>query len=441
MSEALVLVFLCAAVLLAAATTFAFLRARKRNRELLTALNNMSQGLCMFNSAQRLVVCNKSYIEMYDLSTRVVKPGCSLRDLLEYRTRAGAFKGDPDQYIRNLMQTLAQGKPTKQLVESKGRAISMLNKPMSDGGWVVTHEDVTDQQDIEKRQAEMAQQEERRKAIEAAIRSFRESVDAGLKSVTDSAGVMKSTALALSGSSGKTAERANRAVSASDVASINVATAASAAEELLQSIAEIDRQLARTTNVVELTLGEANATSEQFASLAKAAQNIGDVVKLIQAIAGQTNLLALNATIEAARAGESGRGFAVVASEVKSLAAQTAKATEEIDGQISSVQSMTAGAVDAIGRIMERIREISKSASAVAASAEQQNAATAQITHNVASAAKETKQVASDLGDVASAVAESSKSADTVLATTQQVDKAAVNLRAEVERFLKQVAV
>src|SRR5262249_35537434 len=122
-------------------------------------------------------------------------------------------------------------------------------------------------------------------------------------------------------------------------------------------------------------------------------------------------------------------------------AAQTAKATEEIDGQISSVQSMTASAVDAIGRIMERIREISKSASAVAASAEQQNAATAQITHNVTSAAKETKQVTSDLGEVASAVAESSKSADTVLATTQQVDKAAINLRAEVDRFLAQVAV
>jgi methyl-accepting chemotaxis protein len=435
-----VAVLLGVACLLAAGGALGVVRARKKNRDLVTALNNMSQGLCMFDSAQRLVVWNKSYVAMYGLSPQIVRPGCTLRELLEYRIRAGAFSGDPEQYIKALMANLAEGKPTRQLVESNGRTIAVLNRPMANRGWVVTHEDVTEQQEVEKRRAAMAEQEERRKIIDAAIRSFRERVEAVLRTVGDSAGAMKSIATGLLASSGKTSQRAQRAVSASSEASGNVTTAASAAEELLQSIAEIDRQLGHTTEVVEIALAEAKATNERFAGLAKAAQKIGDVVKLIQAIAAQTNLLALNATIEAARAGEAGKGFAVVASEVKSLAVQTAKATEEIHSQVSGVQSLTAGAVEAISRITERMLEISKDASAVAASAQQQNAATAEITHNVAGAAQETKQVASALGEVASAVADTSTSAQAVLAAADAVDKAAANLRAEVEEFLGEVA-
>jgi methyl-accepting chemotaxis protein len=251
---------------------------------------------------------------------------------------------------------------------------------------------------------------------------------------------MKATATALSGSSEKTSHRAEGAVSASNEASTNVTTAATAAEELLRSIAEISRQLGHTTEVVGHAATEAKATNDQVAGLAKAAQKIGDVVKLIQAIAEQTNLLALNATIEAARAGESGKGFAVVASEVKSLAVQTAKATKEIDGQISAVQAMTAGAVEAIGRIAARMQEINTHASSVAASVGQQNAATSEITHNVASAAKETREVAAVLGEVAGAIAETSTSAQMLLAAAEAVEKAAVNLRAEVDSFLGQVA-
>ena len=151
----------------------------------------------------------------------------------------------------------------------------------------------------------------------------------------------------------------------------------------------------------------------------KAAQKIGDVVKLIQDVAGQTNLLALNATIEAARAGEAGRGFAVVASEVKSLAVQTAKATEEIAGQIAGVQGSTTAAVGAIGRIADRMQEISQFTAAAAASVHQQNAATSEISQNVASAAGGTKEIVAVLGDVAGAATETRQSAETVLGGLQ----------------------
>jgi len=169
------------------------------------------------------------------------------------------------------------------------------------------------------------------------------------------------------------------------------------------SIGEISEQLTRATEVVRVSVNEAESTNQQIAGLADAAQKIGDVVKLIRDIAGQTNLLALNATIEAARAGEAGRGFAVVASEVKSLAVQTAKATEEIASQILAVQGSTTVAVGAIRNIAGRMNEISSYTSAVAASVEQQNAATSEISDNVAAAAAGAGTVAAVLGDVAGA--------------------------------------
>jgi methyl-accepting chemotaxis protein len=287
----------------------------------------------------------------------------------------------------------------------------------------------------------MQQLEGRRALIDEAIAAFRLRVESVLKIVSDGATAMQSTATGLLGSSEQTSQRAQSAVQASNEASTNVGTAAIAATELSSSIAEISAQLTRTTGVVRASVDEAEATNSQIAGLAEAAQKIGDVVKLIRDIAGQTNLLALNATIEAARAGEAGRGFAVVASEVKSLAVQTAKATEEIASQILAVQGSTAGAVGAIRGIAGRMREISEYTSSVAVAVEQQNTATGEISANVEGAARGTSTVVSVLYDVADAAIATRSSAETVLSASRSVESAVAKLRAEVETFLDKVAV
>jgi methyl-accepting chemotaxis protein len=252
---------------------------------------------------------------------------------------------------------------------------------------------------------------------------------------------MRSTAGVLFGSSDHTTQRAESAVNAFNEASTNVETAAVAADELSHSIAEISRQLAHTNSIVGQATDEARATDDEIAGLATGAQKIGDVVKLIRDIAGQTNLLALNATIEAARAGEAGRGFAVVASEVKSLAVQTASATEEIANHILAVQNSTSSAVEAIRQIAARMQEINQHTAAVAASVEQQNSATGEISHNVASAAKGTGHVVAVLGEVAGAATETRTSAQVVRDASETVEQAVSNLRMEVEDFLAKVAV
>jgi methyl-accepting chemotaxis protein len=196
-----------------------------------------------------------------------------------------------------------------------------------------------------------------------------------------------------------------------------------------------------SNDIAVAAVRQAEETDGRIGKLSRAAQEIGDVVKLITAIAEQTNLLALNATIEAARAGDAGRGFAVVASEVKSLAVQTAGATEEIAGQISAVQSLTTDAVSAIHRMTERMQEINLYTSAVAVSMQQQNAATGEISQNVAGAASGTKTMVALLADVAGAATETRTSAETVLTASRSVEQASANLRSEIESFLEKVAV
>ncbi len=411
------------------------------NRRMTGAINNMAQGLCMFDGNERLVVCNHRYMQMYGLSADIVTPGSTLHSLLEYRIRNGTFSREPIAYRRELIDAMAAGDTRSTEVKSKdGRTISVINRPMPGGGWVATHEDITDRRDAERERVSMQEQQQRRATIEEAIATFRRRVEDHLRTVTEGAKAMRSTAGTLFGNSGQTSKSADGAVAASDEASINVQTAAVAADELASSIGEIGRQLASTTEIVRAAVAEAHGTNHQIAALAQAAQKIGEVIKLIRAIAGQTNLLALNATIEAARAGEAGKGFAVVASEVKSLAVQTSKATEDIARLIMAVQQATSSAVSAIEQISGRMQEIDSCATAVSVAVEEQNAATGEISQNVASASDGAKIVVSALSEVSGAAAETRHSAESVLTASQAVEVAAGALRKEVEGFLSRVA-
>jgi methyl-accepting chemotaxis protein len=416
-------------------------KLRRQNAQLRSALDNMSQGLCMFDGATRLILCNERYLEMYGLTRERAHPGCTLHELLEFRRSSGTFFQDIDEYVASAKQRVIKGDIFNTVVEVKGRVISIANRPIVGGGWVSTHEDVTEQRRQDQERERAAAQDQRRNTVEAAIAHFRTRIEIMLKTVGDNAAAMRATASTLFAASHKTTDRADGAVQSSNEACTNVEIAASAAEEMSTSIGEISRQLERTNGLVGNAVSDATTTNEEIDGLAKAAQKIGDVVKLIQDVAGQTNLLALNATIEAARAGEAGRGFAVVASEVKSLAVQTGKATEEIAGQIAGVQASTRAAVGAIARIAERMNEISQFTASAAASVHQQSAATGEISQNVASAARGTKEIVTVLADVAGAATETRGSAQTVLACSEAVATAAGDLRTEVESFLQQVAV
>jgi methyl-accepting chemotaxis protein len=429
-------------IVVAGAAAVAWRRLRYRRARLLAALNNMSEGLCMFDGATRLVLCNDRYVEIYGLDPALAKPGVLLRDLLAQRKRTGTFAGEPERYIADTMRRMREAKAMLDIRElPDGRVISVSSRLMADGGWVAIHQDVTDRRRQDQERDRLIAHEQRRVMIDAAIAAFRQHAEAMFSTVGEHAGSMRVTASTLFSASRQTSQRAEGAVNASNEASANVELAASAANELSSSIDEISRQLDQTSHLVGVAAGEARGTNDQIGSLVQAAQKIGDVVKLIQDIAGQTNLLALNATIEAARAGEAGRGFAVVAAEVKSLAVQTAKATEEISSQIAAVQASTDGAVKAIRRIADRMQEINAHTVAVAASVQQQNAATGEISQNVASAARGTKEIVAVLGEVAGAATETRGSAEIVLAASEAVEAAAAELRAEVEGFLQKVAV
>jgi methyl-accepting chemotaxis protein len=424
------------------ASAFADRRVGDQSLLLSTALNNMTQGVIMFDAADRLVICNNRYLAMYDLPKEAVRPGCKLIDILRYRFDANNLSHDPEQYCADLVTAMREGKTVSTTIETPGgRVISVVNKPIAGGQyWIGTHDDITERQLAEKKRASVAEQEERRTRIEAEIGSFRRSIESALKTVTDSTAMMRRTSSDLSATSADASSRTAQIAEASSEAAAGIGNAARAAEEMASSIAEIDRQVRLAGKTVSDAVAEATETNQEIQALAQVAQKIGDVVKLIQSIAAQTNLLALNATIEAARAGEAGRGFSVVATEVKSLAVQTAKATGDIAAQIQAVQSSSGRAVEAIHRISARMNEINDHTSSIAASVWQQNAATGEISKNVTSAASGAKSVDLVLGQVNEAIAKASRGATTAVAASQAVEGAATEVRQKVEDFLQRVA-
>jgi methyl-accepting chemotaxis protein len=280
---------------------------------------------------------------------------------------------------------------------------------------------------------------ERATRMEARIVEFETAVRAALDNLQRSANSMQTTAQSMSATADQSSALVNAVASAAEETSVNVQTVSSGTEELSSSIAEIGRQVVTSAQIAGKAVEEAGATDATMRGLADNASRISVVVDLIQVIASQTNLLALNATIEAARAGEAGRGFAVVASEVKSLANQTAKATDEIRSQIASMQQVTTTAVSAIRNIGQTIGEINDVTTAIAAAVEEQGAATREIARNIQHAAGGTSEVSSNIVGVSTASAEAGAAATEVLSASDALRREADMLRSEIDAFLSNI--
>lgn len=267
--------------------------------------------------------------------------------------------------------------------------------------------------------------------------------EAGIKGVVNSvasqATEMQSAAQAMTHSAETATQQATAVAASVEQASANVQTVATSAEELSASVLEIGRQVEQSSKIASQAVGEADRTNTTVEGLNRTAQRIGEVVQLIETIAGQTNLLALNATIEAARAGDAGKGFAVVASEVKNLAAQTAKATEEIRAQIGEIQGATGQTVDAIRSIGATIRQMSEIATTIASAVEEQGAATREIATNVHQAAQGTGEIATNIEGVSRTAGDTGAAASQVLSAAGELSRQSETLRRDVDDFLATV--
>ena len=297
----------------------------------------------------------------------------------------------------------------------------------------------TRQLETETELARAGAERQRRAAMREMADSFEAAVGGIVVQVSSSATQLQATARTMTSTAGETAAQSIAVAAAAEEAAANVNTVSVAAEELGASVQEITRQVQGSASLAQDAMSEADQTVRLVQALSQAAAKIDDVVGLISGIAGQTNLLALNATIEAARAGEAGRGFAVVATEVKELASQTARATQDIAGQIAQIQAATGQAVAAIGAITGRIRDINTMATTMAVAVEEQGAATQEIVRNVAQASAGTSEVTTNIAGVAGAAEETGAAASQVLASASELSRQSDHLGMEVNRFLATV--
>ncbi len=305
---------------------------------------------------------------------------------------------------------------------------------------VVFKENMIKAKELAAKEAEaITQRMARANRVNELTTSFDTEISSVLRSVAAASTELQATATAMTATAEETSAQSTAVSTATEEASANVQTVAAAAEELASSVTEIGRQVAQSASIAQRAVAEAERTNARVHGLQNDAANIGDVVKLISEIASQTNLLALNATIEAARAGEAGRGFAVVASEVKSLAEQTAKATDQIGVQVGSIQSSSSEAVAAIKGITETINQMNEITAAIAGAVEEQGSATQEIARNVQQAALGTTEISSNVTGVRQAAGDTGAAAQQVLQASQELSQQSEMMRAHVESFLNDI--
>jgi methyl-accepting chemotaxis protein/aerotaxis receptor len=341
--------------------------------------------------------------------------------------------GRPLEQLNGTMAKIAQGLFNSRVIVERddeiGMALRNIQAMQAKLGF-----DREQEKDTEKRVAVQRKLDMQKLAndFESAVGEIIETVSSASTELEASASSLKSTAV-------HSQELTMMVAAASEEASTNVQSVASATEEMTSSVNEISRQVQESARMANEAVDQARTTNDRVSELSKAAARIGDVVELINTIAGQTNLLALNATIEAARAGEAGRGFAVVASEVKALAEQTAKATGEIGQQITGIQAATQESVNAIKEIGSTIEKLSEISSTIAAAVEEQGAATQEIARNVQQAAQGTMQVSSHITDVQRGTSETGSASSQVLSAAQLLSGDSNRLKLEVGKFLNSV--
>jgi methyl-accepting chemotaxis protein len=337
--------------------------------------------------------------------------------------------------ISRVMTALAAGDTSREITDSSHDEIGEMARAVE-----VFRENAIERQRLENETAaERQEREARARRIEELVQSFENASARALAAVTDAAGEMEMAANALTessrGASSRTAEVNEAGVNAAQ----NVDTVAAAAEEMTSSISEIAQQIARSSSIAQSAATQVRDANGDVTALSEAAGKIDGVVRLINDIAEQTNLLALNATIEAARAGEAGKGFAVVASEVKSLASQTAKATEEISGQIANVQAVVKTAVAAIERVGRSVESVNGVSASISAAVEQQNAATSEISRNTEETAASAGSVSATINRVLDGARETSQSAEAVVSAAADLGRQAEQLRGGVSGFLEKI--